>query len=151
MAFLIGEYECTLDIKQRIKVPAGLLSQLTADDAGKLVITRGIDKCLYLYPQSEFHVEMDKISRIPDYSAENREYIDQFYSGTSLLSVDSAERILIPRLHIQHAAVVKDIILICQKNKIALWALEKYKEKYMNMTPERYQELSEKVRSTYNL
>ena len=38
MAFLIGEYECTLDVKQRIRVPAGLLSQLTGDDAGKFVI-----------------------------------------------------------------------------------------------------------------
>ena len=37
MAFLIGEYECTLDVKQRIRVPAGLVSQLSGDDVGKFV------------------------------------------------------------------------------------------------------------------
>lgn len=151
MSFLIGEYECTLDSKQRIKVPAGLLAQLTGDDAGKLVITRGIDPCLYLFPVTEFHSEMEKISAIPDHSPENRDYINMFYSGTAMLAIDSAQRILIPKLHLQHAGIAKDIILVCQKNKVAMWAMDTYREKYMNMSQQTYQQLAEKVRSTYNI
>ena len=105
MAFLIGEYECTLDVKQRIRVPAGLLSQLTGDDAGKFVITRGIDPCLYLYPQSEFYTEMDNVSKIQENSEEDRDYKTQFYSGTSVLNIDSSDRILIPKLHLLHAGL----------------------------------------------
>mgnify|MGYP003407442581 CR=1 FL=1 len=56
MAFLIGEYECTLDVKQRIRVPAGLVSQLSGDDVGMIVITRGAEPCLYLSPMSDLYI-----------------------------------------------------------------------------------------------
>ncbi|MFI5170942.1 MAG: division/cell wall cluster transcriptional repressor MraZ [Chitinophagales bacterium] len=151
MAFLIGEYECTLDTKQRIRVPGGLISQLAGDDTGKFVITRGIDPCLYLYPVSEFHTEMDKVSQIPENSEEDRDYKNMFYSGTSILNIDSAERILIPKLHLQHAGIVKDIIMVCQKNKVVVWSMESFRNKYLNMTPAQYQQLSEKVRSKYGI
>ncbi|HRF77977.1 MAG: division/cell wall cluster transcriptional repressor MraZ [Chitinophagales bacterium] len=151
MAFLIGEYECTLDVKQRIRVPAGLVSQLSGDDVGKFVITRGVDPCLYLYPMSEFYTEMDKINQIPENSEEDRDFKNMFYSGTSILTIDSAERILIPRLHVQHAGITKDMIMVCQKNKVVVWAMEKFREKYLNRNPADYQQLSEKVRGKYGI
>ena len=151
MAFLIGEYECTLDTKQRIRVPAGLIGQLTGDDTGKFVVTRGIDPCLYLYPQSEFYTEMDKVNLIQENSEEDRDYKNMFYSGTSILNIDSAERILIPKLHLHHAGIVKDIIMVCQKNKVVVWSMELFKEKYLKMTPNQFQQLSEKVRSKYGI
>ena len=151
MAFLIGEYECTLDVKQRIRVPAGLLSQFTGDDAGKFVITRGIDPCLYLYPQSEFYTEMDNVSKIQENSEEDRDYKTQFYSGTSVLNIDSSDRILIPKLHLLHAGITKDIIMVCMKNKVAVWSMERFSAKFMKMDATQYQQLSEKVRSKYGI
>ncbi len=151
MAFLIGEYECTLDSKQRIRVPAGLISQLSGDDTGKFVITRGVDPCLYLYPVSEFYTEMDKVNQIPENSEEDRDYKNMFYSGTAILNIDSAERILIPKLHLQHAGIVKDMIMVCQKNKVVVWAMERFREKYLNMNAAQYQQLSEKVRGKYGI
>jgi len=151
MAFLIGEYECTLDTKQRIRVPAGLLAQISGEDTGKFVITRGIDPCLYLFPMSEFRVEMDRVSQIPEYAQEDREYKHMFYSGTSVLTVDSAERILIPKLHVQHAGIVKGMVMTCQKNKVVVWSEERYREKFLNRTQEEFQALSEKVRSKYGI
>lgn len=151
MAFLIGEYECTLDAKQRIRVPAGLLSQLTGDDAGKFVITRGIDPCLYLYPQSEFYTEMDNVSKIQENSEEDRDYKTQFYSGTAILTIDSADRILLPKLHTMHAGITKEMIMVCMKNKVAVWSMERFRAKFLNMDAKQYQELSEKVRSKYGI
>ncbi len=151
MAFLIGEYECTLDTKQRIRVPAGLLTQLTGDDAGKFVVTRGIDPCLYLYPQSEFYTEMDNVSKIQENSEEDRDYKTQFYSGTAILNIDSSDRVLIPKLHLQHAGISKDIIMVCMKNKVAVWSMERFREKFMKMDANQYQQLSEKVRSKYGI
>lgn len=151
MAFLIGEYESTLDSKQRIRVPAGLIAQLSGDDTGKFVITRGVDPCLYLYPQSEFYTEMDKVNQIPENSAEDRDFKNMFYSGTAILNIDSADRILIPKLHLQHAGIVKDMIMVCQKNKVVVWAMERFREKYLNMSAEQYQQLSEKVRGKYGI
>ena len=151
MAFLNGEYECTLDVKQRIRVPAGLLGQLTGDDAGKFVITRGIDPCLYLYPMSEFHIIMDKVNQIPEYSEEDREYKHMFFSGTSILQIDSADRILLPKLHLAHAGIVKEMVMTCEKNKVVVWSMERFREKFLNRSSLDYQQLAEKVLGKYGL
>lgn len=151
MALLIGEYECTLDSKQRIRVPAGLLAQLTGEDAGKLVITRGIDPCLYLYPLSDFRLEMEKVARIPDYDPEDRAFKNMFFSGTSVLVIDSADRILFPKMHVQHAGLTKGIVMTCQMDKVVVWSAERYKEQIVDRAQDHYQSVAEKVRKKYGI
>lgn len=151
MAMLIGLYECTLDAKQRIRVPAGLLAQLSGDDAGKLVITRGIDPCFYLYPMTDFKQEMEKVARIPDYDPADRAYKNMFFSGTSVLEIDTADRILFPKMHLQHAGITKGIVMTCQMDRVVVWSEERYTALFLDQTTEQMQSLAEQVRGKYGI
>ncbi|MEZ5014838.1 MAG: hypothetical protein R2794_11150 [Chitinophagales bacterium] len=151
MNYLLGVYEVTMDAKQRIKVPAGLLSQLPQEDGGKLVVTIGVDKCLYLYPYSAFLKELDIISKIPDHIEENRRYKDVFFAGTHPVLIDSAQRILIPKLMLQHAGITKDMLLNCQGDKVVMWDTKTYNSYVQSISDSKsYQSLYEKVRGAGN-
>ncbi len=151
MALLFGTYECTLDTKQRIRVPAGLLAQLTGEDAGKLVISRGIDPCFYLFPYTDFKVEAEKVARIPDYDPEDRAYKNMFFSGTAVLPIDGADRILFPKMHLQDAGITKGMVLSCQMNRIIVWSEEQFRTRFVDSPGDQKQTLAEKVRSKYNI
>lgn len=146
MSHILGVFECTLDAKQRIKVPTGLISQLPATDEGKLVLTIGVDKCIYLYTESEFRKELDIVMSIPEHTAENRRYKNSFFAGTHPVTIDSAERILIPKSLLAHAGITKDILINGQGDKALIWDQAIYNKDVVGISGDEYQKLYEKVR-----
>jgi len=146
MSYILGVFECTLDAKQRIKVPTGLISQLPQTDEGKLVLTLGVDKCIYLYTESEFRKELDIVMSIPEHTEENRKYKNSFFAGTHPVTIDSAERILIPKSLLSHAGITKDILINGQGDKALLWDQATYNKEVLGIDGKEYQQLYEKVR-----
>lgn len=128
MAGFFGEYELTLDAKGRFLLPSGFRKQLPDNDPGCFVVTRGIEKCLTLYPESNWLVLEKKINSLNDFNPKVRKFKRAFLSGITKLELDSAGRLLIPKNLQEYAAIDKDMIFFAQGNKIEIWNKDRYNE-----------------------
>ncbi len=144
MTNLVGEYECRLDDKGRIILPAGLKKQIPQEAQDRFVINRGFESCLALYPMNEWKVISDEVNRLNLYNRKNRNFTRYFYRGASELTLDSANRLLLPKTLLSYAGIRREVILFAFSNRIEVWAKDKY-ESLMTDEPEDFAQLAEEV------
>jgi MraZ protein len=144
MTNLHGEFECRIDEKGRIILPIGLKKQIPPKAQDKFMMNRGFEGCLNLFPLNEWETESEKVNQLNHYNIENRLFIRNFNRGATEVSLDGSNRILIPKLLLDHAHIEKDVILTAYSNRIEVWAKEEY-DKRVDLTEEEYAKLGEKV------
>lgn len=144
MQQLLGEFECKIDAKGRMRLPASLLKQLEAEDSAKFVINRGVEKCLMMYPKNVWDVLSAKVKKLNQYVKKNREFVRYFYKGATEMAPDNFERILLPKRLLEYAGIDKDVILFAIDDRIEVWAKEKY-DNLMEAEPESFSDLAEEV------
>lgn len=144
MVNLIGEFECKLDSKGRFMLPAGLKKQLPPEVQDRFVINRGFEKCLVLYPHTEWKTISDEVNQLNLYNKKNREFVRYFYRGASELSLDSASRMLLPKQLMEYAGVEKDLVLFAFSNRVEIWAKGAYSN-LLTDEPEDFSMLAEEV------
>ncbi len=130
MKLLIGEYACTLDAKGRFLIPSALRKQLPENEQTEFVLNKGLDQCLMMYPAKVWQQELEKIQSLNMYETQNRTFARIFLSGAVEISLDSSDRMLIPKNLMEKAGLTKDIILLAQLDRIEIWDKEVY-EKWM--------------------
>jgi MraZ protein len=140
----IGEYIAKLDNKGRAVFPASLRRQLESLEQDKFVLTKGIDKCLVLYPIKEWDKLNEKLNRLNQFVEKNRRFIRQFRSGHIETSLDSAGRILIHKPHLDHTNIKSEVYFVANGKTIEIWAKEKYEEE-VNSNSEDFGKLAEDV------
>jgi len=128
MNHFLGEYECKLDTKGRMVLPAALKRQMPDVEREGLVINRGLETQLIIYTRSEWNRIMDKLSSLNPFERKSREFIRKFMRGATELTLDSAGRVLIPKTLQAYAGISTEIVLASQFNKIEVWAKERYDE-----------------------
>lgn len=121
MNHFLGEFECKLDAKNRMVLPAALKRQMPDVEQEGLVINRGFEKNLVIYTRQEWRNIMEKLERLNPFDRKNREFIRQFSRGASELSLDAAGRVLIPKSLSAYAGISAELVLSCQINKIEVW------------------------------
>jgi MraZ protein len=126
MTNFLGEYEVAVDAKGRFLLPSGFRKQLPADAAERFVINRGFEHCLTLYPVDSWNVLSEKINRLNDFNPKVREFKRLFLNGATMIDVDSAGRILLPKPLQEYAGIKKDVILSAQGNKVEIWDKDTY-------------------------
>lgn len=129
MPELIGEYECKIDSKGRLRLPADLLRQLHGFGSGTCVVNRGLQSYLTLYPKSVWAGESARVNALNPYIQANMMFKRHFYAGATELTPDSAERILIPQSLREHAKIKKTVMLQAMNDRVELWD----KDEYLNM------------------
>lgn len=144
MTNLIGEFECKIDEKGRLIIPAALKKQLPPEAEDKFVINRGFEKCLVLYPRNEWKTISDEINQLNLYNKKNRDFVRYFFRGATELTLDGSSRILVPKSLLDYAAVSKEIVLFAFSNRIELWAKEAY-DSLLSDEPEDFATLAEEV------
>jgi len=144
MASLIGEFDCKIDAKYRIMLPANLKKQFSGEDQFSFVINRGFEKCLVLYPQSEWKKISTELSKLNIYNKKKREFVRYFYRGATELTLDSSNRILLPKNLLQYAGIDREIVLFAYFNRVEIWAKEVY-ENLLTDEPENFSDLAEDV------
>ncbi len=150
MTNLHGEYECRIDEKGRIIIPAGLKKQLPTEAQEKFVINRGIEHCLTMYPMNEWmEVSMDVNKRVDLFTEDDRRFARKFNAGTADLQLDASNRVLIPKSLLEYAKIDKDLILSAFSNRIEVWSKDEYEE-HLKMTEKEYSKLAEKVMGKHN-
>ena len=141
---LIGEFECRLDDKSRVILPAGLKKQISPEAQDRFVINRGFENCLVLYPMNEWKGISEEINRLNLYNRKNRDFARYFYRGATELTLDNASRLLLPKSLLSYAGIVRDVVLFAFSNRIEVWARDRY-EKLMTDEPADFSLLAEEV------
>ena len=141
---LIGEFECRLDDKSRVILPAGLKKQISPEAQDRFVINRGFENCLVLYPMNEWKSISEEINRLNLYNRKNRDFARYFYRGATELTLDNASRLLLPKSLLSYAGIVRDVVLFAFSNRIEVWARDRY-EKLMTDEPADFSLLAEEV------
>jgi MraZ protein len=144
MSQLIGEFECKLDAKGRLMIPSNLKRQLPDAEQQGLVINRGFEKHLVIYTKQEWDKIVADLSTLNHFEAKTREFIRYFTRGATELSLDAANRILLPKSLTDYANAKTDVVLLCQFNKIELWDKAAY-DTQLDNEPENFAKLAEEV------
>jgi MraZ protein len=126
MQQLLGEFECKMDAKGRMRLPSGLIAQLGEEKDQEFVINRGFEKCLMLYPIKVWERISSEVNQLNQYVRKNREFVRYFYRGAQQLEMDSADRILVNKRLLEWAGIDKEVILSAYNDRIELWAKERY-------------------------
>lgn len=144
MIQLLGEYECKLDAKARLRLPSDLLQQLGGEHSHNFVLNRGFEKCLVLYPETVWNETISRLNQMNEYSKKNRDFLRLFYRGAGKVERDTSDRILIPKRLLDFAGIDKDVVLSAINGKIEIWAKEIY-DNLFEMDQDNFSELAEEV------
>lgn len=122
MASLIGEYDCKVDAKGRFMFPIDLRKQMDKLFEKGFVINRNLhQKCLVLYPISEWNKLNNKLSKLNRLIKANDVFVRKFTGGATNSEADSSGRILIPKSLTQYAEIKSDIKVLGSNNVIEIW------------------------------
>lgn len=144
MPQLIGEYDCKIDAKGRMRMPTQLLKQLGGDTAHQFVINRGFEKCLMIYPEANWDKITKEMEKLSVYDMKQRQFIRYFYRGASKVSTDSNERVLFPKRLMEYASLEKEVVLFAYNDRIEVWDKEAY-DTMLDDEPEDFSALAQEV------
>ena len=141
---LTGEYECKIDAKGRIKMPANLLRQLGVNGMYDFMVNRGFENHLMLYPKDVWEEKTNELNQLNIYIKKNRQAVRYFYRGATQLNTDASDRILIPKSLIEYAGIKKELVLFAYQDQVEIWAKEAY-EQMIGDEPDNFSELAESL------
>lgn len=147
---LIGEFECKLDSKGRMVVPASLKRQLPDVERLGLVVNRGFEKNLVIYTREEWNKKMAQLSSLNQYNPKTRNFIRMFMRGATELTLDAAGRVLLPKSLLEYANIQGEVFLQCQMDQIEVWAKEEYEALMEAGFDEGFSELAQEVMGNFN-
>ena len=125
---LIGEYKHSIDSKKRLSLPAKFRKEIGKN----MVITRGFDNCLYVYPVTEWKKVADKLRNLSMGQATTRGFTRFMLSGAIDVSFDSLGRILVPDFLKEFAGLKSKVTVVGINDHIEIWndkAWDQYKKR----------------------
>jgi MraZ protein len=149
MGHFLGEFECKLDAKGRMVLPAGLKRQMPDVEREGLVVNRGLEAHLVIYTRKEWDRIMEELSRLNTFERRTREFVRKFMRGATELSLDSAGRVLLPKGLLEYAGIQNEVVLASQFNKIEVWSKTAYDEQWQE-EGEDFAVLAEEVMGNLN-
>ena len=137
---LLGTHTPKLDDKGRLILPAKFRDEL----AEGVVITRGQERCLYVFSKSEFAAVHDKIRQAPLTSEEARKYLRLFLSGANDDQPDKQGRVLLPQLLRDYAGLKRELVIIGVGSRAEIWDAESWQQ-YLASNEENFSSQAEEV------
>ena len=137
---LLGTHTPKLDDKGRIILPAKFRDELSAG----VVVTRGQERCLYVFSKSEFESVHEKIRQAPVTSEEARKYLRLFLSGAADDTPDKQGRVLVPQLLRDYAGLTKELVIIGVGSRAEIWDAGSWQE-YLSSNEEKFATQAEEV------
>lgn len=114
---LIGEYRHTLDDKNRLSLPAKFRKEM----GKKIIITRGLDRCLFVYPVQEWKKFSEKLAALSIGSTEGRAFSRAMLGGATEIDIDASGRMLVPEHLKGYASLGAKVVVAGIHNRIELW------------------------------
>ena len=147
---IVGTYECKVDSKGRVLVPAPLKKQLAPSLQNGFVLKRSVfQSCLELYPMEEWDLMMKKINKLNRFVKKNNDFIRRFTAGVKVVEVDSLGRLLVPKDLVLFASIGKDVVFSSAVNIVEIWDKDLY-EKSISGEDVDFADLAEDVMGNIN-
>ena len=117
MSMFMGEFNHTIDAKGRLIIPSRFREELGQE----FVMTKGLDGCLFVFPQNEWESFQGKLKTLPLINKDARKFTRFFLAGAAEMEVDKQGRILIPSVLREFASLEKDVVFVGVGSRIEIW------------------------------
>tara|TARA_B100000927_G_scaffold182801_1_gene147196 strand:+ start:91 stop:546 length:456 start_codon:yes stop_codon:yes gene_type:complete len=143
--YLIGTYECKIDVKGRLLIPIALKKQIADSISQGFVLKRAVfQQCLELYPMQQWKDLISKVNKLNRFKKKNNDFIRRFTAGLKFIELDNTGRLLIPKELTEFANIKREIVLSSSVNIIEIWDKNKY-EKTIDDSKSDFAQLAEEV------
>ena len=140
LIMLMGEFHHNIDEKSRLIIPSKFRSEL----GERFVITKGLDKCLFVYSEVEWNKIMSKVSNLQFTKKNVRAFERAFIGGASTIEFDKQGRINITSPLVHYAGITKECVIIGVNERLEIWCLEEFNN-YMKVNEESLEEITEDI------
>ena len=145
MNYLIGTYECKIDVKGRLLIPSAFKKQLAPVIPKGFVLKRAVfQNCLELYPLEQWEELIKKVNSLNRFKKKNNDFIRRFTAGVKFIELDSNGRLLIPKDLIEFSNIKREVTLSTSVNIIEIWDKSSY-EKAIADSRDGFAQLAEEV------
>ena len=142
-----GEYLHSIDRKGRLILPAKFREAAKAHFIEKFFVTRGLDKCLFMFSEEEWRSQESKFKAISFTKQQARTFNRLYFSGAVEVLPDKQGRILLPQYLKDFAQIKRDVMVVGVSNRIEIWAKDKWQEFY-GSSRQSFEEIAEKLMDT---
>src|SRR5882672_9484084 len=139
-----GEYTHTIDRKGRLIMPARFREISKDNGIEKFLVTRGLDRCLFMFSDEEWKSQEQKFKNMSFTKQETRSFNRMFFSGAVEAAPDKQGRFIIPQYLKDFAGIKRDTIIIGVSNRIEIWDTHLWAEFYKNSSSG-YEQTAEKI------
>ncbi|MFC1734593.1 division/cell wall cluster transcriptional repressor MraZ [Candidatus Hydrogenedentota bacterium] len=139
-----GEYFHSLDEKNRVGLPSKIRDLLRAEQIDSIVVTRGLEHCLFAYTPEEWRKLVDKLSSLPVTKSGARKLTRMFFSGASVTRPDRQGRFIVPQNLKKYAGINKEVVFIGVHDRLEIWSKEAWEE-FSSTTEETLEEFAEDI------
>lgn len=136
----IGEYTHTIDEKRRLAMPA----KFRKEAGNTVVVTRGLDNCLFVFPQVEWIKLANKLGALPLGQKDARGFGRLMLAGASEVALDRLGRILVPEYLKNYAGLKKQVIVAGVFNRIEIWDQTRW-DTYKKKTESKVEDMAERL------
>ena len=145
MNYLIGTYECKIDVKGRLLIPSAFKKQLAPVIPKGFVLKRAVfQNCLELYPLEQWEELIKKVNSLNRFKKKNNDFIRRFTAGVKFIELDNNGRLLIPKDLIEFSNINREVTLSTSVNIIEIWDKSSY-EKAIADSRDDFAQLAEEV------
>lgn len=113
----MSEYNHSIDAKGRIIVPSKFREPLGEE----FVVTKGLDNCLFVFPDDEWKNFEEKLKSLPMSNKDARQFTRFFLAGAATVELDKQGRILLPPSLREFAGLTKDVVIVGVGNRVEIW------------------------------
>ena len=142
---LLGEYHHNIDDKGRLVIPTKYREEL----GDEFIITRGIERCLYVYSKVEWEKLVSKLNTLPFTKKDARTFMRSFFSGATVCEFDKSGRINITSPLVSYAGLTKECVIIGVNDRLEIWSEEAF-NKFMDDNSEQLEDIAEHLFEVQN-
>ncbi len=124
----MGEYHHSLDDKKRLIIP----SKLREDLGDYVIVTRGLEDCLFIYSQNAWNDIVNKLKTLPFTKKDARSFTRLFLSGATVCEFDKQGRITLKEPHTNYASLIKDCVIVGVNDRIEIWSKANWDNYFSN-------------------
>lgn len=136
----IGEFQHNIDQKGRMAIPVKFRDELT----NGAVVTRGIDKCLFIFTKSEWNELAEKISKLPLVQSNSRAFARLMFAGAIDVEIDKQGRVLVSDYLRKYAGLSKQVVVAGVFNRLEVWDKSSWQD-YKMKTEKESGDIAEKL------
>ena len=144
MANFMGSYTYSVDHKGRVSIPTKFRKYIDEDADEALIITRGLDGCLFAYPIDEWQRIDERLRALPVTQQNTRVFVRMLTATAISVTLDKQGRIAIPRGLLELAGIESDVFFVGTLDHFELWNPSQY-DQLMNESGQSYESIAETI------